>query len=164
MGMKQKRFSQRMTPLKTSPTSLLAVGTDLVHVPDFAAQLRLPGSGLSKPGGVFTGREIRRAHDRAQLKGDDPSTHLAGVWAAKEAAVKAWVCALEQRALPLPFTVETMEWTQLTVSATPAGAPTLQTTGAADDALRDAFGSAAAWQVSISHDGDYALAFVVLTG
>ena len=49
----------------TSPDStVLAVGTDLVHIPGFSAQLDQPGSVFAQR--AFTARELREARDRSE--------------------------------------------------------------------------------------------------
>lgn len=140
-----------------------AVGIDLVHIPEFAEQFALPGSQFAAPGKVFTSRELRRASLRAQEMGDDPAVHLAAVWALKEAALKAWSSALDARALPQVFTRDQVPWAQFTVHHSPAGAPSLTLVGGSAQALRHSFGADATWQVSVSHDGDYATAIALLS-
>lgn len=81
------------SPIPPTP-DLLGVGVDLVHVPSFEEQLADPGTTFGAPGRFFSARELRWAQSRADQKGDGVAIHLAGVWAAKEAAVKAWVGAL----------------------------------------------------------------------
>lgn len=53
------------------------IGVDLVHIPEFARQLRLGGETF-----------LRRAFHVREAQGKSPE-HLAGLWAAKEAVAKA---------------------------------------------------------------------------
>ena len=74
---------------QTSPDStVLTVGTDLVHIPGFSAQLEQPGTVFAQR--AFTARELREAQRRAQEWGTTPAQHLAARWAAKESFIKAW--------------------------------------------------------------------------
>ena len=73
------------------------LGVDLVHLPAFAEQVDQPGSRFLQ--GVLTPREARRVRARAAATCPaDPSSalarHAGGLWAAKEAFVKAWSAAL----------------------------------------------------------------------
>lgn len=138
------------------------VGTDLVHVPTFASQLALPGSEFATPGRVFTARELRRANTRAAERGDTAAVHLAAVWAMKEAALKAWSSALDSRGLPPPLARDGIAWAEFTVTHSPTGAPHLTLGGRSGQALQEDLGEGASWQVSASHDGDYATAIALL--
>ena len=142
---------------------VLGIGTDIVHIPAIAEQLGTPGSRFAEPGVVFTARELRRAELRATHKGDRLADHLAAVWAIKEAALKAWVAALEASGTPLPLPVDGVVWSEIVVSHTPSGVPSVHLTGT----MANAFTTTVPvpdprWHVSASHDGDYALAFAVL--
>ena len=78
------------------------LGVDLVSLPEFAAQVREPGSAFLN--GILTPREARRVRARAAAtSGAQPGSarydeavarHAGGLWAAKEAFIKAWSCAL----------------------------------------------------------------------
>lgn len=109
--------------------SILGIGTDLVYIPQLAVLLETPGSVFGEPGVVFTSRELRRAKERAGAKGDSPAHHLAAVWAIKEAALKAWVGALEREGLPLPLREDQVVWAEITVTHSSAGAPQVRLIG-----------------------------------
>jgi holo-[acyl-carrier protein] synthase len=126
--------------------SVIGVGVDLVHVPSFASQLSLPGSRFDR---VFTASE--RAY--AMSRSDDPR-HLAARWAAKEAVVKAWSASLY--GTPPPHGDEVLA--QIETVNDVYGRPRILLHGAPAAAL-----SECSLEVSLSHDGDYAIAFVVLT-
>jgi holo-[acyl-carrier protein] synthase len=128
-------------------THVLGVGVDLVNVPSFAEQLDLPGSRFA---GLFTPGE--RA-DVAERGGD--ARHWAVRWAVKEAVIKAWSTSLfgcepvmGDEALGQVETV-TDVW----------GRPRVRLLG---DVARHLDGVAV--DVSLSHDGDHAIAYVVLSG
>lgn len=183
---------------------VMGVGTDLVDIAQFASQLETAGSTFGVPGVFFTSRELRRARERALEKGDSPAEHLAAVWAVKEAAIKAWVSALESEGAPLPLSPEQVKWAQITVTHSASGAPRLQLVGEMAEVFNGHFGAGNAdsadarsargpheghgkpdargargprgavdtdgtpppstptWYVSASHDGAYAVGFVVL--
>lgn len=142
-------------------SEVLGVGYDLVHVPGFASQLANPGTVFAA--GAFTARERRHAERRRALTGSaDP--HLAGMWAAKEAVVKAWSIALTGIAPPVGE--EEFDWRGIEVVHDAWGRPSmrlardLEATMAASLPGDDAHG--VQLLVSISHDGDYAAATVLL--
>lgn len=126
---------------------VLGVGVDLVHVPTFAEQLEVPGSRFA---GLFTVGERADVAER----GGHPR-HWAVRWAAKEAVIKAWSSALfgsepvmGDEALGQVETV-TDVW----------GRPRVRLLG---DVACHLDGCAV--DVSLSHDGDHAIAYVVLSG
>jgi holo-[acyl-carrier protein] synthase len=125
---------------------VLGVGVDLVHVPTFAEQLEVPGSRFAR---LFTPGERSDIAER----GGDPR-HWAVRWAVKEAVVKAWSTSLfgcepvmGDEALGQIETV-TDVW----------GRPRVRLLGDVARQLGDC-----AIDVSLSHDGDHAIAYVVLS-
>ncbi|MFN8184085.1 MAG: holo-ACP synthase [Candidatus Nanopelagicales bacterium] len=113
---------------------MLAVGTDIVRVSRFHDR------GESFLRRCFTPGEIDLCAGQAQ--------RLAGRWAAKEAVLKALGVGIGE--VPL---------TDIEVLRADTGAPLLSLSGAALIAA----GDLTRWHVSLSHDGDYAVAFVVAT-
>src|SRR5262249_57491385 len=96
---------------------------------------------------VFTDDEI--AYCRARR---DPAPHFAARFAAKEAGFKALGTGLQLG----------VHWRELEVHREPAQAPTLVLSGRARDlglATR-----ASRMRLSLTHDGDYALAQAILVG
>ena len=91
-----------------------------------------------------------RAYAAANPKRTDE--HLAGRFAAKEAALKAigtgWRSGIA--------------WTDLEIVLEPSGAPTLRVTGRADEIARGM--GVARWHVSISHTDRHAMASVIAEG
>ena len=202
---------------------LLGIGTDMVEISAFREQWATPGSRFSQPGASFAPREIRRAHVRAQEKGDDAADHLAAVWAIKEATLKAWLGALSHLALPPPLRQDDVTWADIVVTHSLSGVPSVHLVGKMLRAFEASVGAAIAgaagvdspggidaqtttgsppvthsgcsqrvstegeaearaeaevsregtgsthphpaptWHVSASHDGNYAISFVVLT-
>ncbi|CAN5270786.1 MAG: holo-ACP synthase AcpS [Nocardioides sp.] len=126
--------------------TVVGVGVDLVHVPGFAEQLTLPGTRFSR---VFTTAERADVAER----GGHPR-HAAARWAAKEALVKAWSASLHG----LPPVMGDEALSQIETVTDAWGRPRLRLLGEVGRRLEgyDA-------QVSLSHDADHAIAYVVLS-
>lgn len=114
---------------------MIAIGTDIIRV----ARLDKSDRFLRR---IFTDAELELCAGRTQS--------LAGRWAAKEAVLKAFGVGLGE--LPL---------TDIEIGAQ-GTRPVLRLHGAAAERAQQA--GLTDWQVTISHDGDYAVAFVVATG
>jgi holo-[acyl-carrier protein] synthase len=122
--------------------SVVAIGVDIVDVRRFGRTLeRTPGFAAR----VFSDREIALSGGSALRV---PS--LAARWAAKEAVAKALV---DSRGLL---------WHDCEVLKGEFGEPLLSLGGTVLAAAQDR--GAAKWLLSLSHDGDMAMAFVVATG
>lgn len=122
------------------------IGTDLVHVPELARQMRLPGSTFTR---VFTDREWR---DCAAKPDTDAS--LAARWAVKEAFVKAWAAARVGH--PPAIAPGDFDFAEVEVVQDAFGRPAIQLHGRVGEVGPEAL------SVSISHEGDYAVAVVVV--
>ena len=153
-------------PKTSAGATVLAVGTDLVHIPDFETQLDQPGTVFAQQ--AFTARELRDTHRRAQEKGSRPAQHLAARWAAKEAFIKAWSQALNTRAggASAPVIVpDDVDWSDIEVVTDRWGRPSLRLRGAiaraVETSLGEGSGRPGAWPVSLTHDGDWAAAIVL---
>lgn len=129
---------------------IYGMGTDLVHVPDFAHQLEEPGSEFVS--GTFTEREQQTAAERH----GDRSAHLAARFAAKEAFVKAWSGARFGR----PPHLTSISLREIEVVSDAWGRPSLRLHGAVGESI-DALGIERI-HVSMSHDGPSATAVVLL--
>ncbi len=148
--------------------TVLGVGTDIVDIPTFSAQLGLPGSRLVE---VFTSRERRRATQRAAESGKNAdaeeavgsSQHLAAVWALKEAFIKAWSGALF--GVEPPLGRDSVDFTEIEVRHDRWGRPSLDLYGNVADAVAATVGASGPVQLlaSASHDGDVACAVVLLS-
>ena len=128
---------------------LVGMGIDLVAVRDFADLLADPASGFVAA--TFTAGEVD--YSRKAVSGE-PARHLAGRYAAKEAALKALDTACALAGLTPPR----VPLTDLEVTRDEAGRPHLNLHGEASR-LAERLGADRAW-VSLSHDGDYATAVV----
>ena len=127
--------------------TVLGVGVDLVHVPSFADQLDQPGSEFAE---VFTPGERRDASGRTT----DPARHLAVRWAAKEAVVKAWSASVHGTAPVMGD--EALRLIEVVTDAW--GRPRIRLHGEVAKHLEGC-----AVEVLLSHDGEYATAYVVLS-
>lgn len=144
--------------------SVLAMGADVVDIPTFAAQMALPGSRLAE---VFTARERRRATRRAEESGtaapDSPghaSAHLAAVWAAKEAFIKAWSGALYGKEPVLGR--DDIDFGDIEVLHDSWGRPSIALRGDLAPLVDDSLGGPVRLLTSASHDGDVACAVVIV--
>ena len=156
-------------PRTSSGATVLTVGTDLVHVPGFSAQLDQPGTVFAQQ--AFTARELRDTHRRAQEKGSRPAQHLAARWAAKESFIKAWSQAHVLRARSRGMSTspvilaEDVDWREIEVVTDRWGRPSLRLSGTVAHAVERSLGEEVStpgcWPVSLSHDGDYAAAIVL---
>ncbi len=119
------------------------LGIDLVHLPRLAQALDTFGERFVRR--LFTPREAADA-------GADPVLRverLAARFAAKEAAIKAFGLADVG-----------VNWHDLEVERLPGGAPVLRVHGRAARVLQDH--GIAHWALSLSHDGDHAVAVVAI--
>ena len=125
------------------------IGTDIVYVPRIQAAWDRFGDRFLKK--IYTLPEQQYC-----LRSANHTLHrLAGRWAAKEAAVKA-----------LGTGWKGVGYTDVEVRRASSGAPSIVLHGRALSALQRAGfqEGACAWQVSFTHDRDYAFATAVLVG
>ena len=146
------------------------LGVDLVSLPEFAAQVREPGSAFLN--GVLTPREARRVRARAAAtSGTQPGSarydeavarHAGGLWAAKEAFIKAWSCALFGS--PPLIGTDDVDWREIEVIHDEWSRPALALHGRVAAACEESLGASSTWRAlaSISHDGEYAIAQVAI--
>ena len=156
-------------PRTSSGATVLTVGTDLVHIPGFSAQLDQPGTVFAQR--TFTAREFREARRRSQERGSSPAQHLAARWAAKESFIKAWSQAHVLRARSRGTSTspvilaEDVDWREIEVVTDRWGRPSLRLSGTVAHAVERSLGEEVStpgcWPVSLSHDGDYAAAIVL---
>lgn len=149
-------------------TGVRGVGVDIVDLGAFAASLAEPGTRLTR---AFSAAERRQCRDRAEARGagpgqtghDDPlARHLAARWAAKEAVIKAWSAALY--GAPPPIAPDLLRWAEIETVCDAWGRPTVRLGGQVAREVSATVGEDARWNVSLSHDGGSAIAFVVLEG
>lgn len=132
---------------------ILGVGTDLVHLPRIARALAQFGDRFAQR--ILDDEEFTEYQRRASesAAGQTRAVRFAGSrFAAKEAAAKALRTGFRDGITLRNFAVRNGE----------GGAPTLVVSGAA--AHHAAAMGATAWHLSLSEDGEYAQAFVVLSG
>lgn len=132
----------------------IVVGVDLVHVPAFEEQLAMPGSRFSA---VFSPGEQRRAASISAQGKSRKAEHLAGRWAAKEAFIKAWGQSMYSQ--PPVMAPEAVDFSEIEVLPDAYGRVTIRLRGA----VLEAFGGQPRCSLSISHDGDYATATLLLS-
>lgn len=122
--------------------AIVGIGTDLARIERFRKFLRPDNKLLER---VFGDDERHYA-----LQKKDPAPHLAARFAAKEAFLKALGTGLR----------DGLTWQQIVVVRDELGCPSLQLTGRAAEMLAER--GAQATHLSYSHDGDYAVATVIL--
>jgi phosphopantetheine--protein transferase-like protein len=109
----------------------IKIGTDIVLIPRIERMLKTT-SLLSR--NIFTAEELK----------NQSAEHLAGIFAAKEAAIKA-------------LGLKPKSWRQIEVKKERDGSPKLIFSGTDTQKIKEL-------HLSISHDGDYALATVIAIG
>lgn len=152
------------------------VGVDIVDLGAFAASLAEPGTRLTN---AFSPTERRQCRERAEARGAAPAgefsssslsssssssanlaQHLAGRWAVKEAVVKAWSAALYGS--PPAIAPDLLVWSEIETVCDAWGRPSVRLSGEVARQVAATVGENARWNVSLSHDGGSAVAFVVL--
>ena len=133
---------------------IAGVGTDVVAIAGFAAQLADPASRFEDA--TFTALERRTANSRPS---GDPTAHLAARFAAKEAFIKAWSGARYGQTPQLAA----VDMREIEVVNDAFGRPSLRLAGGVARAVADCY-PAHRIHLSVSHDGPIATAFVVLEG
>jgi holo-[acyl-carrier protein] synthase len=134
----------------------IRLGTDIVYIPRIQAALERFGERFLQR--VYTPIEQRDCGSLIQVPGqasllhakrtDVSANQLAGRWAAKEAVTKA-----------LGTGWRGLRYTDIEVQRQPTGEPQVQLYGAA--AIAAAQWGEYHWQISLSHDGDYAIATAI---
>ena len=122
--------------------AIVGTGTDLARIERFRKFLEPDNKVLKR---IFSADERQYA-----LQKKDPAPHFAARFAAKEAFVKALGTGLR----------EGLSWQQVVVVRDSLGCPSLQLSGRAAEMLTER--GVCATHLSYSHDGDYAVATVIL--
>ncbi|MCK4535374.1 MAG: holo-ACP synthase [Desulfuromonadales bacterium] len=123
--------------------AIAGLGTDLVRTARFRRYLEEEKSSLFER--LFTSGERSYAMQKR-----DPAQHLAARFAAKEACLKAFGLGLR----------DGIRWLDMEVVPDALGRPELHLSGRAAEIAADLY--VATVHLSYSHDGDYAVATVVL--
>lgn len=130
----------------------LLLGTDVVHIPRIQKALERFGDRFLNR--LYTPQEQAdcwRGHPRSSPPTPEIYKRLAGRWAAKEAIAKA---------LGTGWTG--IGYTEIEIRRSPHGAPTIHLHRAAHRRWIARLGDRPGpWQLSISHDGDYAFAVAI---
>ncbi len=124
---------------------ILGLGTDLVHMPRI-------GRALDRWGPRFLERVYTEPEIELCMARHDPVQCLAIRFAAKEACSKALGTGMRQG----------VSWIQMAVTQRPSGRPLLELTGRALEVACSL--GATSWHVSLTHEGEYANAVVILEG
>ena len=158
-----------------SEQGVRGVGVDIVDLGAFAASLAEPGTRFTD---AFSPTERRQCRERAAARGagaggmlssssssssssEDPlARHLAGRWAVKEAVIKAWSAALFGS--PPPIAPDLLRWSEIETVCDAWGRPAVRLSGEVARQVAATVGEDVRWNVSLSHDGGSAVAFVVL--
>ncbi|SHI91288.1 holo-[acyl-carrier protein] synthase [Malonomonas rubra DSM 5091] len=122
--------------------AVVGIGTDLARIERFRKFLQPDNKVLER---IFS--EDERSYALAMK---DPAPHLAARFAAKEAFLKALGTGLR----------DGLSWQQVLVVRDQLGCPSLQLSGRAAEMLAER--NVCSTHLSYSHDGDYAVATVVL--
>lgn len=122
--------------------TIVGIGTDLARIERFKKFLE-PGNKVLER--IFTVDEREYS-----LRMHDPASHLAARFAAKEAFLKALGTGLR----------DGLAWRQMEVIRDDLGCPSLRLSGMAAEKLKGKGGRSI--YLSYSHDGEYAVATVVL--
>ncbi|PRQ10831.1 holo-ACP synthase [Corynebacterium sp. 13CS0277] len=130
-----------------------ALGVDLVHIPGVAEQLAHPGTAFLE---VLSPVERRLMHQRTPAR---RAEFVAGRYAAKEAVVKAWEQALVGQ--PPVLGVEELRYAEISVEHDPWGRLIVRLAGCVAERFA-ASCPGCRLQVSLSHDGEYAVAHALL--
>jgi holo-[acyl-carrier protein] synthase len=122
---------------------IVGIGIDLVHIPRIARAVARWGDRFT--GRVFTPEELGYC-----LRHRQPEWCLALRFAAKEACSKALGTGIRRG----------VAWRHMAVFNEPSGRPVLHLSGGALKRAEDLKGSR--WHLSLSHDGEYAIAVVII--
>ena len=144
---------------------VLGLGHDLVDLEKFGRQLAMPGTRMTS---LFSPRERRQAEQRALLKHDDTTVHLAVRWAGKESVLKAWSQALGTE--PSPYGLDDFPWSGVEILDDGRGRPSVNLESSVKAKLHESLlltGSQVdhvelRWHIALSHDGPVASAVVLL--
>ena len=127
-----------------------------------AASRAAVSSGLIPPSGPTTTASTSGAAPGSARFDEAVARHAGGLWAAKEAFVKAWSCALFGSA-PL-IGPDEVDWREIEVIHDEWNRPSLALHGRVASACADSLGEPSTWRVlvSISHDAGTAVAQVII--
>jgi len=126
---------------------MMRLGTDVVYIPRIQAAIDRFGDRFLQR--VYTPTEQQDCGYGKDTSRRPSINQLAGRWAAKEAVAKA-----------LGTGWRGFGYTDIEIRRQPSGAPTVHLHRAAAEMVRDS--GEDQWHLSLSHDGDYAIATALL--
>jgi holo-[acyl-carrier protein] synthase len=126
---------------------MLRLGTDIIYIPRIEKVLEQFGDRFLRR--VYTPNELLDCRYERNSPSRTAMSKLAGRWAAKEAVVKA-----------LGTGWQGVGYTDVEICRQPSGVPSVQLHGRALVVV-ESWGQLQ-WQLSLSHDGDYAIATAIL--
>jgi holo-[acyl-carrier protein] synthase len=127
---------------------MIGLGVDLVQISQLQSQLRDSASVFATE--TYTSVELNYAKNNVS---GHPERHLAARYAAKEALIKAWSSLRYGK----PQVVNNPKYKDVEVINDHFGRPKIRLSGSIREHLQDF-----KIQLSLSHDGDYAIATVLL--
>jgi holo-[acyl-carrier protein] synthase len=127
---------------------MIGMGVDMVQISEFEKQINDHASVFVE--NTFTMKERLYAQKHPS---NHPSRHLAARFAAKEALIKAWASLR----IGQPLKQKNPNFQEIEVCNDPYGRPFLSLHGSFKEELKQYI-----HKISLSHDGDYAIATVVL--
>ncbi|MDZ7577443.1 MAG: holo-ACP synthase [Candidatus Nanopelagicales bacterium] len=138
-------MNQTAYPDRDPALAQLATGVDIVHIPRIAKLIDEPGQ--HSPGQHFLDKVFTPSEQATCARNPE---RLAARWAAKEATIKA-----------LGLHIADIDLRDIEVISAEGTPPRLALHGSADEAAKRL--GPGVISLSLAHDGDYAIAFVVFT-
>ena len=127
---------------------MIGLGVDIIQISEFEQQINDVASFFVRSS--FTAKEIRYAQTNVSR---NPAQHLAVRYAAKEAFLKAWSSLYRGR----PNILTQPKFTEIEVCNDAFGRPFITTHGTIHQYV-----ATYQIQLSLSHDGDYAIASIII--
>lgn len=158
----RRQCRERAAARGTAAGGMLASSSSWSSASSFSSSTAAP-SASSRASSSAAPTDGRRSSPRASVpvsRVDPLARHLAGRWAVKEAVIKAWSAALYGS--PPPIAPEVLLWSEIETVCDAWGRPAVRLSGEVARQVAATVGEDVRWNVSLSHDGSSAVAFVVL--
>ena len=159
----RRQCRERAAARGTAAGGMLASSSSASSFSSPLASSTAAPSGSSRASSSAAPSVGRRSSPRASVpvSREDPlARHLAGRWAVKEAVIKAWSAALYGS--PPPIAPDLLRWSEIETVCDAWGRPAVRLSGEVARQVAATVGEDVRWNVSLSHDGSSAVAFVVL--
>ena len=159
----RRQCRERAAARGTAAGGMLASSSSASSFSSPLASSTAAPSGSSRASSSAAPSVGRRSSPRASVpvSREDPlARHLAGRWAVKEAVIKAWSAALYGS--PPPIAPELLRWSEIETVCDAWSRPAVRLSGEVARQVAATVGEDVRWNVSLSHDGSSAVAFVVL--